>query len=265
MDFFSALDTVLNVASKAAPVASAIYNISSGISNNKVAGDAWDTVAGTAAKQDQIATDQWAVNKPLMQKQGVLSGLELDQAIARTPGLLSAQYGLAERGLTQQGKDMDLYDSSRGILSKFFDESEKGIDPRMDMDRAGAAVETAMAGADGQIARSLGRRGVSLGGDQAQQLTQQSIINKVLAKAGARTSAWQTGRDTNYARLSNATNVRGGMGATVDTPRAPSISLGNPAASLAASSDTTAKLAQAASQAAGAAFNEAGYNLTRQY
>lgn len=265
MDFFSALDSVLNVASKAAPVASAIYNTTTGINNARIANDSWDAVAGTAKKQDEIATDQWEVGKPLMKKQGVLTGIELDQAIARTPGLLSAQYDLAQRGLGEQNADMDVYRDSRGILSKFFDESEKGIDPNTEMNRAGAAVETAMAGADGQIARSLGRRGVSLGSDQATQLTQDSIINKALAKAGARTSAWQTARDTNYSRLGNAANVRAGMGATVTPPRAPAISLGNPAASLSSSAGTAATLAQAASQASNAAFNEAGYNLTRQH
>lgn len=265
MGFFDALDSVLDVAGKIAPIASAGYNIYSGINNANAAGKYYDTLAGTAKLQDKIAKDQWAVNKPLMQKQGTLSGLELDAAIARTPGLLSSQYDLAERGLAEQGLDMDLYGQTRGILNKFFDESENGIDPQAEMNRSGLAVENAMSGAQGQLSRTLSRRGIQLGGDQAVDATNQALINKALGKAAARNEAWRSAKETNYSRLGNAANVRSGMGATVTAPKTPQINLGNPTASLAASAATTGQLAQGASQAASAAFNDAGYTLTRQY
>lgn len=265
MGFFDALDSVLDVAGKVAPIASAGYNIYSGINNANAASKYYDTVAGTAEQQDKIAKEQWAINKPLMKKQGTLSGLELDAAIARTPGLLSAQYDLAERGLAEQGLDMDLYGQTRGILNKFFDESENGIDPQGEMNRSGLAVENALSGAQGQLSRTLSRRGVQLGGDQAVDATNQSLINKALGKAAARNEAFRAAKETNYSRLGNAANVRSGMGATVSAPKAPQISLGNPSASLAASAATQSSIAQNASQAAGAAFNEAGYALTRQY
>lgn len=259
MDWGNVFSTVGDIAS----AATAGYNIYSGIKNMNTARDYYDALAGSAEKQDEIATDQWAINKPLMQKQGALSGLELDKAIAMAPGLLSAQYDLYGRSLDQQGKDMNLYDSSRGILSRFFDESEKGLDPTTEMDRAGTAVENAMAGAQGQLARNLTRRGISLGGDQATHMTQQNIISKALGKAVARNEAFQTTADTNYNRLGNAANVRSGMGATVTAPRTPAISLGNPTGALANVSTTQNNIAQAASQAAGTAFNDAAYLLTR--
>mgnify|MGYP003586291926 CR=1 FL=1 len=265
MGFFDALDSVLNVTGKIAPIASAGYNIYSGINNANAAGEYYDTLAGTAELQDKIAKEQWAINKPLMQKQGALSGLEMDKAIERTPGILSAQYDLYDRGLEQQGLDMDLYGQTRGILNKFFTESEDGINPQTEMNRSGLAVENAMAGAQGQLSRNLSRRGIQLGGDQAVDATNQSLINKALGKAAARNEAFRAAKETNYSRLGNAANVRSGMGATVTAPKTPQINLGNPAASLAASAATTGQLAQGASQAASAAFNSAGYDLARQY
>lgn len=265
MGFFDAIDSVLDVAGKVGGLVSTGYNIYSGIQNMNAANDYYDVLAGTAAKQDAIANDQWAINKPLMQKQGTLSGLELDAAIARAPTLLSGQYGLAERGLAEKGLDLDLYSQTRGILSKFFDESENGINPQAEMDRAGLSVENAMAGAQGQLGRSLGRRGISLGGDQSTHLANQSLINKALGKAAARNEAWRSAKETNYSRLSNAANVRGGMSATVTAPKTPVISLGSPASSMAASAETSATLAQDASKAASSAFTEAGYGLTRQF
>lgn len=265
MGFFDALDSVLGAVGQVGSIASAGYNIYSGINNANAAGDYYDTLAGTAELQDKIAKEQWAVSKPLMEKQGVLSGLEMDTAISRAPAILSAQYDLYRESLTQQGLDMDLYGQTRGILNKFFAESENGIKPQTEMNRAGLAVENAMAGAQGQLSRSLARRGIALGGDQAVDATNQSLINKALGKAAARNEAWRSAKETNYNRLANATNVRAGMGATVSQPTTPQISLGSPAASLAASAATTNQLAQGASQAASAAFNDAGYTLTRQY
>lgn len=263
--FFDALDSVLGAVGQVGSIASAGYNIYSGINNANAAGDYYDTLAGTAELQDKIAKEQWAINKPLMQKQGTLSGLEMDAAISRAPAILSAQYDLYSKGLAQQGLDMDLYGQTRGILNKFFDESENGINPQTEMNRSGLAVENAMAGAQGQLSRSLSRRGIQLGGDQAVDATNQALINKALGKAAARNEAWRSAKETNYSRLGNAANVRSGMGATVTAPKTPQINLGNPAASLAASAATTNQLAQGASQAASAAFNSAGYDLARQY
>lgn len=265
MGFFDSLSSVLDIAGKVAPIATAGYNIYSGINNASAASDYYDTLAGTAELQDKIATDQWAINKPLMTKQGTLSGLELDKAIAKTPALLDSQYDLAGRSFVQQGKDMDLYDSSRGIVSKFFDESIEGINPQTEMNRSGLAVENALAGAQGQISRNLARRGVQLGGDQAVTSTNQALINKALGKASARNEAYRAAKETNYNRLGNATNVRAGMGATVTAPSTPSVSLGNPVSALSSSAATTNALAQGASQASQAAFNEAGYAMNRAY
>lgn len=263
--FFDTVGSILNVAGQVGGLAATGYNIYSGINNANQASKYYDALAGTAAKQDAIATDQWAINKPLMQKQGQLSGLELDAAIANTPGLLSKQYGLVDRGLTEQGLDMDLYGQTRGILNKFFDESENGIDPGTEMNRAGATVESALSGAQGQLSRNLARRGVSLGDDQSTSIANQQLINKALGKAAARNEAFRSAKETNYNRLGNAANVRGGLAANVATPTTPQINLGNPAATNASSAATTAALAQAASQAANSAFNEAGYGLTRNF
>lgn len=265
MGFFDALDSVLDVAGEVAPIASAGYNIYSGINNANAASKYYDTVAGTAEQQDKIAKEQWAINKPLMQKQGKLSGLELNAAIENAPALLSSQYGLYAKSLGQQDKDLDLYDSTRGILNKFFAESEEGINPGLEMNRSGAAVENAMSGAKAQLDRTLSRRGIGLGSDQSTYLTNQSLINKALGKAAARNEAYRSAKETNYNRLANASNVRSGMGATVSRPSTPQISLGNPVSALASSAATTGALAQGASQGAQAAFNEAGYNLARQY
>ena len=58
MGFFDALDSVLNVAGQIAPIASAGYNIYSGINNANAAGGYYDALAGTAELQDKIAKDQ---------------------------------------------------------------------------------------------------------------------------------------------------------------------------------------------------------------
>ena len=101
---------------------------------------------------------------------------------------------------------------------------------------------------------------------QAITAQQQSLIQKALAKAGARTNAFNMTRDTNYNRLGNAVNVRQGLNsAGVATPQVQGINLGNAAGSAAESSATASNMAQNASAAAGQAFNEAGYALGSKY
>ena len=265
MGFFDSIGRVIDIASDIGGLVSTGYNIYSGINNMNTANEYYDTLAGTAEMQDKIASDTWKIQKPLMTKQGTLSGLELDAAIAKTPGLLSKQYDLADRGLTEQGLDMDLYGSTRGILNKFFDESENGINPGLEMNRAGATVESAMSGAQGQLSRSLGRRGIQLGEDQSTTLVNQQLINKALGKAAARNEAYRAAKDTNYNRLGNAANVRAGMSAKVAAPQTPQINIGNASSAASSSAATSSSIAQAASQAANAAFTEAGYGLSRQY
>lgn len=265
-DILDSLDSVLGTVGKAANVASAGYNIYAGINNMKQANDSYDVMAGSAKLQDDIAREQWALNKPLMQQQGALTGMEMSLAQQRMPALLNQQYDLSGQSMTQQGKDLALYDSSRGLLSKFFNESEKGLNSGIEMNRAGASVENAMAGADANNARNLARRGVSMNSGQAITAQQQSLIQKALAKAGARTNAFNMTRDTNYNRLGNAVNVRQGLNsAGAAIPQTQGISLGNPVTAAAASTATASNMAQNASAAAGQAFNEAGYVLGSKY
>lgn len=258
MGFFDTVSSILNVATTG-------YNLYAGISNTQAAADYSKALAGTAKLQDTIAKEQWAIQKPLAQKQGQLTGLELNAAIAHTPEILNQQYGLAKNALTSQQADLDLYDDSRGVLTKFFDESMKGLDPNQEMNRAGATVENALAGADNQTARTLARRGVSMDSGQAVSAAHQSAIQKALAKAGARTNAWNQTQATNYARLGNAANVRGGLAANADVPTAPTVNIGNAANTAANASTAASNLVQTASQAANAAFADAGYGLNRVY
>lgn len=265
MGFLDSLGSVLDTVGKVANVATTGYNLWSGINNANAASDYYDLVAGSAELQDTIAKDQWAIGKPLMTKQGELTSMELGKAQTNLPGLLDKQYSLAGKTLDANAADLALYDQSRGVLSKFFTESENGIDPAAEMNRAGSAVEMAMAGAEEQNARNLARRGVRMDSGQATAASQAAAIQKALGKAGARTNAWNAARDTNYARLGNAANVRAGMSANADIPSTPSISLGNPATTASSAGSTAASLAQGASTAATQAFNDVGYTLTRQH
>lgn len=265
-DILGSLDSVLGTVGKVANVASAGYNIYAGINNANQAQKSYDTMAGSAELQDKIAKEQWAINQPLMKQQGALTGMELGLAKERLPALLNQQYALSGQGMTQQSKDLDLYDSSRGLLSKFFNESEQGLNSGIEMNRAGASVENAMAGADANNARNLARRGVSMDSGQAISAQHQSLIQKALAKAGARTNAFNMTRDTNYNRLGNAVNVRQGLdSAGAAIPQTQGISLGNPVTAAAASTATASNMAQNASQSANQAFSEAGYALGRKY
>jgi hypothetical protein len=258
MGFFDTVSSILDVATTG-------YNLYAGIKSTQAASDYSKTLAGSVGLQDTMAKEQWAIQKPLAQKQGKLTGMELDKAIAYEPGILDQQYGLAKNALTSQQADLDLYDDSRGVLTKFFDESMDGLDPGQEMNRAGATVENALSGADNQLARNLARRGVSMDSGQAVSAAHQSAIQKALAKAGARTNAWNQTKATNYARLGNAANVRGGMAADASVPTAPTVNIGNAASTAAGTTAGAANLVQTASQAANAAFADAGYGLNRVY
>ena len=258
MGFFDTVSSILNVATTG-------YNLYAGIKSTQAASDYSKTLAGSVALQDTIAKEQWGIQKPLAQKQGQLTGLQLNAAIAHEPGILNQQYGLAKNALTAQQADLNVYNDSRGVLTKFFDESLKGLDPNQEMNRAGATVENALSGADNQTARTLARRGVSMDSGQAINAAQQSAIQKALAKAGARTNAWNQTQATNYARLGNAANVRAGMSADTAVPTAPTVNIGNAANTAANASAGAANLVQTASQAANAAFADAGYGLNRVY
>ena len=256
--FFDTVSSILDVATTG-------YNLYSGISNANAASDYSKTLAGTAKLQDEMAKEQWAIQKPLSQKQGSLTGLELDYAIANEPGILNQQYGLARNTLGAQQADLDVYNGSRGVLTKFFNESQNGLDPGQEMNRAGSTVENALAGADNQNARNLGRRGVSMDSGQAVAAGQQSAIQKALAKAAARTNAWNQTQATNYARLGNAANVRQGLSANTSVPTAPTVNIGNASSTAANAASSASNLVQQASQAANAAFNDVGYGLNRTY
>ena len=258
MGFFDTVSSILNVASTG-------YNLYAGIKSTQAASDYSKTLAGSVSLQDSMAKDQWAIQKPLAQKQGMLTGLELDKAIANEPGILDQQYGLARNALTAQQSDLNLYNDSRGVLTKFFDESMTGLNAGQEMNKAGATVENALAGADNQNNRNLARRGVSMDSGQAISAAHQSAIQKALAKAGARTNAWNQTQATNYARLGNAANVRGGMSANASVPTAPTVNIGNAANTAAGTTAGAANLVQTASQAANAAFSDAGYGLNRVY
>ena len=258
MGFFDTVSSILNVATTG-------YNLYAGVKSAQAAADYSKTLAGSVGLQDTMAKEQWAIQKPLAQKQGTLTNAQLDAAIANEPGILNQQYGLARNALTSQQADLDVYDDSRGVLTKFFDESLKGLDQGQEMNRAGATVEKALAGADNQNNRNLARRGVSMDSGQALSAGQQSAIQKALAKAGARTNAWNQTQATNYARLGNAANVRGGLGADARVPNAPTVNIGNAAQTAAGATVGASNLVQTASQAANAAFNDAGYGLNRVY
>lgn len=258
MGFFDTVSSILDVATTG-------YNLYSGINNAKAASDYSEILAGSAELQDQISKEQWGIQKPLSQKQGTLTGLELDAAIKNEPGILNQQYGLAKNTLNAQQSDLDVYNGSRGVLTKFFDESLKGLDAGQEMNRAGSTVENALAGADNQNARNLARRGVSMDSGQAVSASQQSAIQKALAKAGARTNAWNQTQATNYARLGNATNVRQGLSANTNVPNAPTVNIGNASSTAANAAQSASNLVQSASQAANAAFQDVGYGLNRQY
>lgn len=258
MGFFDTVSSILNVATTG-------YNLYAGIKSSEAASDYSKTLAGSVGLQDTMAKEQWAIQKPLAQKQGQLTTAQLNAAIANEPGILDQQYGLARDALTSQKADLDVYNDSRGVLTKFFDESLQGLNPGQEMNRAGAAVENAFAGANDQNNRNLARRGVSMDSGQALSAAHQSAIQKALAKAGARTNAWNQTQATNYARLGNATNVRGGMAADASVPNAPMVNIGNPAQTAAGTTAGASSLVQTASQAANAAFNDAGYGLNRVY
>lgn len=302
------VDTVSKVSNAVTPIAQlglTGYSLYNGMQNANAASDYYDTLAGTAEMQDQIAKDQWGIQKPLMEKQALASGSDLDiynanagnrsaiagQEYANTrasnnlsgislgkagqylPGLLDQQYELAGRQLASQNADQNLYDSSRGIVAKFFDESLNGVNPATEMNQASNAVEQSFAGANNSLNRELARKGVSLGSGQALAASQQQAIQKALAKAGARTNAWNEAKATNYSRLGNAVNVRNGLDGAISTPNVSSVnsanmsapnsgvSLGGAASTAGAAGSTSAALAQAASKAAADSFTTAGYGL----
>lgn len=118
---------IVGVAKDIAPVAAAGYSIYSGLQANDRANKAYDIAAGSAAKQDAIAKEQWNISKPVAQKQAAIDTAIGDSYLRLLPGSeasksqsqanelrdlqLYNQYmpGLTEKAYQGQTQDMDAY------------------------------------------------------------------------------------------------------------------------------------------------------------
>lgn len=145
------------------------------------------------------------------QSQNAINSVLLGSAARYLPGISDQQYALQGASLNAAMANMADYEATRSLQQKFMRESENGLDPSLAMSRAGAGVEHAMAAAGQELTRDAARRGVSVSSGQAQETARQNMIDTALGKAAARTKAWNDTEATNYARLGNAVNVRGGM------------------------------------------------------
>lgn len=93
------------------------FDIYSGIQSMNTADKMYDIAAGSAAKQDSIASDQWAISKPVAQKEAEVSKSDANIYL----GDASARAGILDKQYAAQTNELGLYNQYMpGIQSTYY-------------------------------------------------------------------------------------------------------------------------------------------------
>jgi hypothetical protein len=194
-----------------------------------------------------------------------------------------AGQGLNAGVIAAQSANLDTYNQNRDIIQDYYDQSRDGLNIDEQVRMARSDVSQAFDDQNAASRRSMARMGVNPNSGRFVDQARLDATEKAKAMAGAATSARNSAKNVNYARLGGATNVLkgqapAGYGNTTQAPQntgmgmytAPAqsgtslsgVSGGGTALSgLGSSANTTANLAGVAANAAGTSFGSAGKGL----